>query len=172
MTKLQKLSGRLVFTRIPDCQRILKPGGIIGATTFPAENVNHFWFPDVKAAFASFPFDAPFPTAEKFPMQMHEDGKWSDAAWIEQHLGEVGFTDVEVNVREGNYMMSGPEEYMDTFGMMLGWLMSTWWSEDVKKEHPMAEVRGLMTKFLEDKYQGKPWNIDWLLIVATAKVEK
>ncbi|KAF4423676.1 hypothetical protein F53441_14264, partial [Fusarium austroafricanum] len=78
---------------LADSKRILKSGGIFGATTFHKDNT--FWLPDMKSAFDSFPFDAPFP---EMKMQMHDQGNWIDPAWVEENLKKEGFQDVQVTV--------------------------------------------------------------------------
>ncbi|CAM1503114.1 Fc.00g078900.m01.CDS01 [Cosmosporella sp. VM-42] len=151
-----------------DCKRILKPKGIFGATTFHSDN--SFWIPDVRSAFASFPFEAPIPP--KIRMQMHDSGDWTDPAWIEKHLKEEGFAEVKVTLNPGTYRMESAEEFVRTFGMMLTWLINTWWSEETREKHPVEEVKELMRKHLEEKYEGEGWEINWLLICMTASVEK
>ncbi|KAH7143800.1 S-adenosyl-L-methionine-dependent methyltransferase [Dactylonectria macrodidyma] len=155
-------------TVLADCKRILKPGGIFGATTF--HNKNTFWIPDMRAAFASFPFDAHFPDEVK--MQMHSDGDWTDPAWIEDHLRSEGFSDVQVKLNPGTYHLRDADEYVTTFGAMMGWFMNTWWSEETRKAHPLEEVQRLLKSHLEEKYEGKGWDINYLVICMTGKVEK
>ena len=146
----------------------MKPNGTLGATTFHRDN--SFWIPDVRSAFASFPFEAPFPTEVR--MQMHDSGEWTDPAWIEKHLEEEGFSDVKVTVNPGTYKMESAEEFVRTFGMMLSWLTKTWWSEELSEKHPMEEVNELIKEHLEEKYEGKGWDINWLVICMTTRVEK
>ncbi|KAG8668597.1 hypothetical protein FPOAC1_007980 [Fusarium poae] len=151
---------------LADCKRILKPGGIFGATTFHKDNT--FWVPDMREAFASFPFEAPMP--EVMPMQIHDQGEWTSPAWIEEHLKEQGFQDVQVNVDHDRYFLRSAEEYMLQCGMMLGWVMNTWWSEEVRREHPLEEVKELLRKHLEEKYDGKGWYIEFKVICMTGRV--
>ncbi|KAF4974794.1 hypothetical protein FZEAL_8348 [Fusarium zealandicum] len=131
---------------LADCKRILKSGGIFGATTF--HKANTFWIPDMRSAFKSFPFEAPFPNEVK--MQMHDQGDWTTPEWIEEHLKEQGFADVQVKNDSRSYCMKSAEEYVMTFGIMLSWLMNTWWSEETRREHSVEEVRELIRKHLED----------------------
>ncbi|KAM0403577.1 hypothetical protein ACHAQC_001193 [Fusarium culmorum] len=152
---------------LADCKRILKPGGIFGATTFHKEN--SFWVPDIRSAFASFPFEAPMP--DVMPMQVHGQGEWTNPAWIESHLKEQGFQDVQVTVDHDKYFLRSAEEYMLQCGMMLGWVMNTWWSEEVRREHPLDEVKELLRRHLEEKYDGKGWYIEFKVICMTGRVE-
>ncbi|KAH7263099.1 S-adenosyl-L-methionine-dependent methyltransferase [Fusarium tricinctum] len=151
---------------LADCKRTLKPGGIFGATTFHKDNA--FWLPDVRSAFESFPFPAPFPGVK---MQMHDQGDWTNPAWIEEHLKEQGFQDVDVTIHNDKYLVKSAEEFVLQFGMMLGWLMKTWWSEEVRNEHGMDEVRELMRGHLEEKYKGEGWEIEFKMICMTGRVD-
>ncbi|KAM5345252.1 hypothetical protein ACJ41O_011114 [Fusarium nematophilum] len=152
---------------LADVKRILKPGGIFGATTF--HKTNQFWGPDVRSAFQSFPFDAPFPSEVK--MQMHDQGDWTDVDWIEAHLKEQGFADVQVTLNTDRYHVESAEEFVMSFGMMLGWLMSTWWSEEARREHSVGEVKELLRRHLEEKYGGEGWEVEFRVISMTGRVE-
>lgn len=123
----------------------------------------------MRTAFASFPFPAPL--SDVMPMQMHDQGDWKSPAWIEQHLKEQGFLDVKVTVDHNKYFLRSAEEYVLQVGMMLGWLMNAYWSEEVRKEHDVNEVKELVRKHLEEKYQGKGWEIEYKVIVMTGRVE-
>ncbi|KAJ0340546.1 hypothetical protein KNSL1_011500 [Colletotrichum chrysophilum] len=151
-----------------DCKRLLKPGGILGATTFHRNNI--FWAPDMRSAFASFPFTAPFP--DEVPMQLHAQGVWTDPVWIEEHLRSQGFQDVVVKVVARKHHVNNAQDFVATFGVMLGWFMASWWDEETRTAHPVSEVRGLVEKHLEEKYNGDGWDVEWTLIVSTCVVDK
>ncbi|KAM0435913.1 hypothetical protein ACHAPT_002805 [Fusarium lateritium] len=152
---------------LADTKRILKPGGIFGATTF--HNSNVFWQPDMRSAFESFPFEAPF--LKEVKMQMHSQGDWANPEWIEGHLKDQGFVDVEVTSNLGRYHIKNAEEFVLSFGMMIAWLMNAAWSEETRREHPVEEVRELLRKHLEEKYGGKGWDLEWNVICMTGRVE-
>lgn len=155
---------------VKDTIRILRPGGVIGFTTFQEGSAHEFWRADLKTAFASFPFEAPFP--DKLPMQMHSSGNWADRQAVESHLGTVyadTLTDVEVKNVVGRYTLNGPEEWVVAFGSMLTWITSAFWSEETRAAHPVEEVQGLILEHLREKHGGKPWEVSWELVVATAR---
>lgn len=104
-------------------------------------------------------------------MQMHDQGDWTNPTWIEEHLKEQGFQDVNVTVHNDKYLVKSAEEFVLQFGMMLGWLMKTWWSEEVRNEHGMDEVRELMRGHLEEKYKGEGWEIEFKMICMTGRVD-
>lgn len=161
----------MVCLQVPDCIRILKPGGTFGASTWSKSNADIFWIPDMRSALQSLPFDAPFP--DPLPMQMHHSGHWDDAAWIEKHLVEdLGLTNVSVKESLGTYRFENAAEFMASFGTMLPWAMNTFWSEEVRKAHSLDEVKELLKQHLEDKHGGEGWSIDWLVITMTATVDK
>ncbi|EXM04814.1 S-adenosyl-L-methionine-dependent methyltransferase [Fusarium oxysporum II5] len=150
-----------------DTKRILKSGGIFGATTFHKDNT--FWIPDIRTAFASFPFEAKLPEVMK--MQMHDQGDWANPAWIEEHLKKEGFQDVKVTAHNDSYTIESAEDYILQFGMMLGWLIKTWWSEEVQREHSLEEVKELLRRHLVEKYEGKGWDIEFKVICMTGRVD-
>lgn len=155
---------------VRDCMRVLKPGGRFGASTFPKSNGNKFWIPDIREALQSLPFDAPIP--DPMPMQIHKSGHWDDTAWIEGHLKELGLANVAVKENCGSYKVANAAEFLKTFGMILPWMMNTFWSEEVRKAHPVEEVREMIRQHLEKKYGGEGWDIEWLVITMTGTVEK
>lgn len=161
------------LSRIKDCKRILKPGGIFGATTFPTSNSSRFWFPDMRSAFASMPFNAP-PLPDSLPMQLHDSGHWYDPEWIQKHLEAetLGFEKVQVKVVPGKFRVGGAAEFVGMFGMMLPWLMKSFWSEEMREAHGVEEVKGLIEKHLEEKYGGEGWELEWHVISMTAVVRK
>ncbi|KAK2616777.1 hypothetical protein QQS21_000154 [Conoideocrella luteorostrata] len=155
---------------LKDCQRVLKDGGIFGATTFPTRNRDIFWGPDIRAAFDSMPFKAPYP--EDFPVQTHSSGKWYDEDWVAGHMKEKGFKDVRVTVNPGKYFVENVQEFVDFFGGMIAFLVNAWWSEELKRQHGVEEVKGLVRDFLEKKYGDEGWEITWEVISVTGRVEK
>jgi hypothetical protein len=157
-----------MLRRNTDCIRIAKPGGYIGLTTMHGDNPG--WVPDIRSAFRSFPFDAPFP--DKAPMQTHDNGRWFDPAWVKDYLNSHGLTDVRVVVQPGTYEIRSAAHFVGDFASLLPWLLGRYWSEDVRAAHGIEEVKDLITKHLEEKYQGKGWTLDWLYIIATGRVEK
>ena len=104
-------------------------------------------------------------------MQIHDQGDWTSPTWIENHLNEQGFQDIKVTVDHDKYFLKSAEDYVLQFGMMLGWLMNTYWSEEVRKEHDVAEVKELVRKHLQEKYQGKGWEIEIKVICMTGRLE-
>ncbi|KAL0936041.1 uncharacterized protein CTRU02_208256 [Colletotrichum truncatum] len=145
---------------LADCKRILKPGGMLGATLPHPDGV--FWTADMRSAFRSFPFSAPFP--EKLPTQMHDQGNWSDQEWVISHLQDQGFENVNMKTATGKYYVKSAEHYSNTFGIMLGWFLTQWWDKETREAHPVEEVRELIKKHLREKYQGEGWEIEWMLL--------
>ncbi|CAI6091194.1 unnamed protein product [Clonostachys chloroleuca] len=156
---------------LKDCRRILKPGGIFGATTFnDSVEEKRFWQPVLRAAFKTFPFEAPFP--DEIPMQTHTSGKWTSRDWVEEHLkSQEGFGNVEVRLVSGTYRLQSGDEFVTAFGMMISWVMNSWWSEEQRAAHPLEEVKELVKKYLDGKHGGKGWDISWENLVMTATVE-
>lgn len=104
-------------------------------------------------------------------MQMHDQGDWANPTWIEKHLKKEGFQDVKVTAHNDSYTIESAEDYILQFGMMLGWLIKTWWSEEVQREHSLEEVKELLRRHLVEKYEGKGWNIEFKVICMTGRVD-
>ncbi|OAA76533.1 UbiE/COQ5 methyltransferase [Akanthomyces lecanii RCEF 1005] len=155
---------------VKEAIRVLKPGGVFGATTFPTHTENKFWFADVKTAFDAMPFDAPLP--DKMPMQMHDSGTWYEPAWVATHLESLGLKDVKVNVQGDSYYIRSADEFIDMFGMMLGFVTKMFWSEEQLAAHSADEVKALVHKHLVEKHKGQGWEVKWDVIYMTGRVDK
>lgn len=150
--------------------RVLKPGGMFGATTFPKNSDKKFWYGDLKEAFASMPFDAVLP--DVMPTQTHDSGHWNDPAWIEPHLKELGLTNVSVEVKSGSAYIESADDFIRLFSPMFAPLMKAFWSEETREAHPVAEVIELVRQFLKEKYGNERWENHWSNIYMTGTVEK
>ncbi|KAH6856164.1 S-adenosyl-L-methionine-dependent methyltransferase [Chaetomium sp. MPI-CAGE-AT-0009] len=143
--------------------RILQPGGVLGFTTWHQEVG---WVTELREAFKTFPFEAPFEMA----MQTTAWGNWSDVNWIRKTLAGKGLEDVKVDVFAFLSHTEGPEAFLKNFEMMLNVIMKSCWSEELMKEHPKEEVHKLLKEYLEKKYGGDGWDITWVAAIATARV--
>lgn len=155
---------------VKEAIRVLKPGGVFGATTVPMHKENRFWFADVQTAFAGMPFDAPFPAT--MPMQMHTSGTWYEPSWVASHLQRLGLRDVRVAVQSDSYFVRSADEFIDMFGMMLGYLMTMFWSEAQVAAHSVDEVKELVRAHLVEKYNGQGWELKWDILYMTGRVDK
>ncbi|KAK4448443.1 putative methylase [Podospora aff. communis PSN243] len=158
------------FHVVPDSEaaldetiRILSPGGTLAFTTWTQPLG---WAPDVKEAFESFPFEAPFAASP----QMTSWGRWSDTNWIRNTLEAKGLQDVQVEPYAFLQRADSPEYFVRNFGMIVNWVMTSCWSEELRNEHPREEVEGLVKVFLEKKYRGKSWDLLWVAIIASGRV--
>ncbi|KAJ6782889.1 hypothetical protein PWT90_09922 [Aphanocladium album] len=155
---------------VKEAMRILQPGGIFGATTFPEHKENRFWFADVQTGFAAMPFEAPYP--DKMPMQMHNSGTWYEPAWVEKHLQELGLKDVKVAVETDSYYIKSADEFLASFGPTLGFIIKMLWTEEQQAAHPLEEVQEQLHKHLVEKYNGQGWEVKWDILYMTGRVEK
>ncbi|KAF4778374.1 methyltransferase domain-containing protein [Colletotrichum scovillei] len=128
------------------------------------------WVADVRSAFASFPFDAPF--EEKNRAQVHDVGRWYDEAWVSGYLQDNGFKDVETCLESGTVKVRDARHWLDVFGPVVALIVNTEWSEELRGEHGLEEVKGLIKEHLEGKYGGKGWDVGFACIVASGTVVK
>ncbi|KAH8880261.1 methyltransferase-like protein [Thozetella sp. PMI_491] len=168
---LSHVTMNIGFHVVPDSEKaldeslkLLKPGGTLAFTTWHQSNQG--WAPDLKAAFESFPFEAPLTLI----MQTTKWGEWADVNWIRRTLEDRGLQDVQVNVLSHLNRIESPAAFLGTFSMMIDWLMNAQWSEETRQAHGREEVLALTHEFLEKKYQGRPWDLTWTSIIATARV--
>ncbi|KAK0721617.1 S-adenosyl-L-methionine-dependent methyltransferase [Lasiosphaeria miniovina] len=144
--------------------RILEPGGILGFTTW---NREPSWAAELDGAFETFPFQVP---PRESTLQATGWGDWGDVNWVREALVERGLEDVRVEVFAQLSRVDSVEHFISSFTMSLNWIMSSVWSEQLRNEHGQEEVHGLIKKYLERKYQGRPWELTWVSIVATGRV--
>jgi hypothetical protein len=97
-------------------------------------------------------------------------GKWSDPNWIRNTLEAKGLQDVKVEPYAFLQRADSPEYFVRNFGMIVNWVMTSCWSEELRNEHPREEVEGLVKAFLEEKYGRKSWDLLWVAIVASGRV--
>ncbi|KAL2875478.1 hypothetical protein SGCOL_009390 [Colletotrichum sp. CLE4] len=153
---------------IKDVVRILKPGGVFGCITPHIDHIG--WVADVKSAFASFPFHAPF--EEKNRAQVHNVGRWYDEHWVQRYLQENGFEDVKTCLESGTVSVRDARHWLDVFGPVVALIVSSEWSSELREEHGLEELRGLIGEHLEGKYGGRGWDVGFACIVASGVVVK
>ncbi|KAK1594158.1 methyltransferase domain-containing protein [Colletotrichum navitas] len=153
---------------IKDVVRILQPGGVFGCITPHADHTS--WVVEMRTAFASLPFEAPFP--DKNWSQIHKVGRWYDEAWVRTYLGENGFGAVEVRVERGTTPIRNARHWLDIFGPVVAYLLNTEWSEELRAAHGLEEVKALIEEHLEDKYGGQGWEMGYVSIFASGVVRK
>ncbi|KAL8343820.1 hypothetical protein RB601_004368 [Gaeumannomyces tritici] len=151
---------------LKDCVRLLQPGGVVGLSTPMGAMGGHMR--DLRDAFASFPFDAPFP--DPFPTQLHGVGRWDDANWVARNLtDEHGLVGVRAELHAHLARYESGAEYARLFSPFLPVLLDGWWPEDTRRAHPLDEVLGLVAAFMDDKYGGRPWYSEFYALVATGQ---
>lgn len=97
-------------------------------------------------------------------------GAWSDVNWIRKTLVQKGLQDVKVELFALLSHIDGPEFFMEHCAMMMDWVMSFCWSEELRQQHPKEEVHQMVKEFLEKKYGGEGWDISWVAAVSTGRV--
>lgn len=137
----------------------------MGFTTWHERSAG--WASDMRAAFESFPFAAPF--VER--MQTTKWGNWSSPTWVKRTLeDQPGLEDVKVDVLSHLQHIRHAEEFVTgTFEMMIKWVINSDWSEELRREHGLEEVKRLVKEYLEKKYEGRGCELTWTSIIASAR---
>jgi hypothetical protein len=147
-----------------DVKRTLKPGGGFGFTTWARDNES--WVVDLRSAFESLPFNAPF--GDPHPMSPNGKPQWTEAAGIEKELKAHGFENIKVHEVNQETRIESATEWLKMFGMMKKSIMTRFWDEETKaKAENMLDEH--IIKHLEEKHGKQGWNISWKAMVATCR---
>jgi hypothetical protein len=121
----------------------------------------------MRAAFESFAFEAPF--VER--MQTTKWGHLSSPTWVKRTLEDQPcLEDVKVDVLSHLQHIGDAEEFVTgTFEMMMNWVINSDWSEELRRDHGIEEVKRLVKEFLEKKYEGRGWELTWTSTIASAR---
>lgn len=103
-------------------------------------------------------------------MQITQWGNWSNVNWIRRTLEELGLEDVKVDVMAHLQRIQTADDFVAGFETMMRWIVNSCWSEDLRVEHGMEEVKKMVRDHLEEKYGGRGWDITWTSIIASARV--
>lgn len=103
-------------------------------------------------------------------MQTTQWGNWSNVNWIRRILEDLGLEDVKVDVMARLQHIRGAEDFVACFGMMFSWVLNSQWSEELRREHGIEEVKRLVAEHLEEKYGGRGWDVTWTSIIASARI--
>jgi hypothetical protein len=136
---------------------------MLGLTTWHKSGSG--WIDDVKGAFESFPFEAPFVPR----MQTTRWGEWPDVNWVKKALTEQGLEDVTVGVHSHLQAVESAAEFVSQFASMVEWMVKTDWSDQTQEEHSLDEVKKLLEEYLVEKHGGKGWYLTWTSITASGR---
>jgi hypothetical protein len=103
-------------------------------------------------------------------MQTTKWGNWSSADWIRKTLTDLGLENVKVDVMSHLQHIQSAAEFVRCFEMMIKWVIESNWSEELRAEHGIDEVKKLVEEHLERKYQGRGWDVSWTSIIASGRV--
>jgi hypothetical protein len=103
-------------------------------------------------------------------LQTTQWGEWEDVNWIRKTLVEKGLEDVQVDLFAFLSHIDSAEYFVANCAPMVDWVVSTCWSEELRKEHPKEEVRQRVKDFLETKYGGGGWDVSWVAVIASGRV--
>lgn len=144
--------------------RFLQPGGILSASTMHKDNTA--WVPDVRSAFSALPFETNLP--DPLPMTNNGKDEWTDLDGTRQKLLEHGFENVKVDILNHVLHVEGAEHFVETFSMMINWLVGTYWTAEQKEKH-QGSLNERVVQHLREKHGGKGWDLHWTMIVSSCR---
>ncbi|KAI1430693.1 S-adenosyl-L-methionine-dependent methyltransferase [Xylaria sp. CBS 124048] len=149
---------------LQDAMRVLKPGGILAFSVWHKDNEG--WMPDMRSCFETLPFETPMLE----PMPMAPNGKQDlvDPELLPACLVNAGFEAVKVQTVKHIVPMQGAEDFLKCFGMMKGWMVGAYWSEETKRKAE-GMLDDHIVKHLAEKHGGGGWDLTWTLILATCR---
>lgn len=103
-------------------------------------------------------------------MQTTGWGNWSSVNWTRTTLEDLGLEDVKVDVMAHLQHIRDAADFVACFERMMSMVMNSNWSEELRREHGIDEVKTLVRMYLEEKYRGKGWDVTWTSIIASARV--
>ncbi|KAI4191687.1 MAG: hypothetical protein LQ346_004655 [Caloplaca aetnensis] len=156
-----------------ESHRILRPSGLLAFTTW--QHVD--WVADLRAAFATLSHPPPFPDdLTMYRSWGGNQGDWHSADWVREHLSQqktsqhqTMWTNISVDSIGKDLTFATPAQFVDTFAVMIPFILKKFWSEEERREMGAMAVPKL-SEYMEGKY-GKegPVRMHWVAIVATAK---
>ncbi|KAF2179241.1 S-adenosyl-L-methionine-dependent methyltransferase [Zopfia rhizophila CBS 207.26] len=150
---------------IRETYRMLKPGGIFGATSW--ERIG--WYDDAYEAVEKIPGAPSFLDRDTF-MRIRTNGEWDRPEFVRETLKKEGFVDIVVEVHSTPIRMDSAEETMAvSFPKMLpAFTVKAWSKEENEKYAPL--MKPALGEYLLNKYgSGKPFSYDMVAIIATAR---
>ncbi|ETS82947.1 hypothetical protein PFICI_04823 [Pestalotiopsis fici W106-1] len=149
---------------LEDTLRILQPGGVFALSTMSKDNAG--WVPDIRSTFAALPFEAALPNP--MPMTTNGHSEWADPGGVKRKLTEHGFQDIRVETIRHTQHIDSAEHFFDCFAMMMSWLVNTYWTPEQKAKY-QGSLKRRMEDHLREKYDGKGWDLEWTMILATCR---
>ncbi|KAF5570988.1 s-adenosyl-L-methionine-dependent methyltransferase [Fusarium phyllophilum] len=150
-----------------DTLHILRPGGLV-AFSVPHANNGHDggWVPDLRSALGSLPFQTSFP--DPMLVALHGKPEWVDPEGIEAELVGHGFVDVKIETVDLIHPVANAEGFLASFGMMVRWIINTYWTVEQKEQYEDGFNR-ILVEHLKIKYGGKGWDLKSTTILVTAR---
>jgi hypothetical protein len=126
------------------------------------------WVPDFSATVATIPDAPPFPDMETF-LSKATTGPWHHHEFVEQQLVTHGFVDIKVEVVPTSSLVEDSTVFAKAFSAVMVRLLTPHvWSEQ-DRDRFGGLVEPALAKHLMEKYKGKPFELEMIAIIATAR---
>lgn len=156
------------LTRLPECYRVTKPGGTVATSTWVTEG----WIPDTRDAVAGLALPGQQPVA--WPQSSIEltslwgPGAWESPSFVKSMFKAAGFVDVEVDVVTKWVAFSSVDKWCTVFQAFMYGVMERFWTK-AQREGLKAQLMPTLRKHMEEKYQGRPFEVERTVLLARGR---
>ncbi|KAK1672176.1 S-adenosyl-L-methionine-dependent methyltransferase [Colletotrichum godetiae] len=158
------------YTSLNECYRVTKPGGTVATSTWVTEG----WIPDTRDAVASLTLPGPNQQPVSWPQSSIEltslwgPGAWESPSFVKSMFTAAGFVDVEVDVVTKWVPFSGVDEWCTVFQAFMYGVMERFWTR-AQREGLKGRLMPTLRAFMEEKYQGRPFEVERTVLLARGR---
>ncbi|GKT48700.1 glandicoline B O-methyltransferase roqN [Colletotrichum spaethianum] len=156
------------YTSLRECYRVTKPGGTLATSTWITEG----WVPDTRDAVAHLALPGEPPVA--WPQSSIElTSLWGPGSWESPSFGKsmfraAGFVDVETEVVTKWISFTSVDEWCTVFQAFMYGITDRFWTP-AQREGLRGELMPALRKYMEDKYQGQPFEIERTVLLVRGR---
>ncbi|KAK1706343.1 uncharacterized protein CLUP02_12967 [Colletotrichum lupini] len=156
------------YTSLNECYRVTKPGGTLATSTWVTEG----WIPDTRDAVRdlALPGQPPvsWPQSSIELTSLWGPGAWESPSFVKSMFTAAGFVDVEVDVVTKWVPFSGVDEWCTVFQAFMHGVMERFWTR-AQREGLKGRLMPTLRAFMEEKYQGRPFEVERTVLLARGR---
>ncbi|KAK1978716.1 S-adenosyl-L-methionine-dependent methyltransferase [Colletotrichum cereale] len=156
------------YTSLDECYRVTKPGGTVATSTWVTEG----WVPDTHDAVAGLALPGQPPVS--WPRSLVEltslwgPGAWESPSFAKSMFTAAGFVEVEVEVVTRWVPFRDVDEWCTVFQAFMHGVVERFWTR-AQREGLRAELMPTLRRYMEDKYGGRPFEVERTVLLARGR---